>query len=55
LGDDFIDKEVFSKTLEELECGWLDDPYGLDELSDEAESAGGLALSSLLVIQLRSA
>ena len=35
-GDDFIDKEVFSKTQEELECGWLDGPFSASELPDNA-------------------
>ena len=35
-GDDFIDREVFKKTMEELACGWLDGPFSLDELPDAA-------------------
>lgn len=35
-GDDFIDSEVFSKTQEELECGWLDGPFDVSELPEDA-------------------
>ena len=35
-GDDFIDSEVFSKTQEELACGWLDGPFEASELPEDA-------------------
>ena len=35
-GDDFIDREVFAKTMEELSCGWLEGPFSVDELPDSA-------------------
>ena len=35
-GDDDPDRVVFSKTLEELDCGWLDGPYEPRDLQDDA-------------------
>ena len=35
-GDDFIDGEVFAKTLEELECGWLEGPLSPEDLPESA-------------------
>ena len=35
-GDANIDEVVYAKTLEELECGWLDGPYVPEELPDDA-------------------
>ena len=35
-GDDDLDEVVFSKTLEELACGWLDGPYDPDALPSDA-------------------
>ena len=35
-GDADIDSEVYAKTLEELECGWLDGPYEPSELPETA-------------------
>ena len=35
-GDPEIDATVFSKTLEELECGWLEGPFSPDELPADA-------------------
>jgi hypothetical protein len=49
-GDDFTDKEVFTKTLEELDCGWL-----LSELRKAPLSAEGLASSSLQVTRRKFA
>ena len=31
-GDAEIDSTVFAKTLEELDCGWLEGPFGLADL-----------------------
>eukprot|EP00435_Cladocopium_sp_Y103_P032674 s1002_g8.t1 len=35
-GDAHLDEEVFSKTLAELECGWLEGPLDPSELPDNA-------------------
>lgn len=35
-GDAEIDSTVFAKTLEELECGWLEGPFEPDSLPDSA-------------------
>ena len=35
-GDSFIDDEVYSKTLAELESGWIEGPFPLDSLPDHA-------------------
>lgn len=31
-GDDYIDSEVFAKTQDEVECGWLEGPYDPSDL-----------------------
>ena len=35
-GDSFIDSEVFAKTLEELDCGWIEGPIDPSSLPDDA-------------------
>ena len=35
-GDPSIDREVFDKSMEELECGWLSGPVPLNELPENA-------------------
>ena len=35
-GDSDIDREVYSKTLDELECGWLEGPIDVNLLPDRA-------------------
>lgn len=35
-GDTEIDETVFRKTLEELECGWLEGPFPFNDLPDNA-------------------
>ena len=35
-GDPFIDSEVYAKTLEELDCGWIEGPLDPSSLPDDA-------------------
>ena len=35
-GDDEVDKEVYSKTLDEVKCGWLEGPIPASSLDDHA-------------------
>ena len=35
-GDDYIDSEVFAKTQDEVECGWLEGPYDPADLPANA-------------------
>eukprot|EP00435_Cladocopium_sp_Y103_P041947 s405_g11.t1 len=35
-GDPDMDSEIYDKTLAELDCGWLDGPYEVSELPDDA-------------------
>lgn len=54
-GDPEIDQTVMQKTLEELECGWLEGPIPLDELPDDAVVSRrfGIKQSSGDVLKIR--